>query len=688
MSLGKFKDFKDSSGESSVPGVDLFAHFRIARTPEGLLDSLGSGAMGITYRAFDTKLERPVALKIIHPTYVDEPEVRTRFAREAKAAARLQHPNIASVLYQGEEGSSCFYVMELVDGENLHNYIERVGPLSPVHALRIAHQIALALSVASKEGVLHRDLKPGNVMLVTYHEGRDPHAKVIDFGLAKLAQDSPASQLSTFGFVGTPEFASPEQCEEKPLDGRSDIYSLGATLWFMLAGAAPFNGSMLSIIRAHVESPPPFQMLPGAPQPLTALLGRLLAKDPEDRPANALEAAQEIDETLTVLSKEMRNFHPLVSSTAVTEVIAKSRERTKAKPAASRRKPGASKGLIWAGAILGLASVAMAGYLASQYLRTVETAPKESPAMPPGPADPQPPAVNASSNLEVIKGVLGWEYVRIPNTGVNCSTVEVRVRDFQKFVSETKYKADGNWQSPGFKQSPDDPVVNVSWNDAVKFCEWLTAAERKAGTITAAFHVRLPDRREWDRAAGVPAPGQHPVFSPEGGMHPSAASSAPGGGPRGPGNPGESRPPEGGPQTGPPGPGGPAPGTPLPYLWGFAWPPPKGEGNLADTTSVAAGATKEGITGYDDGFAYAAPVGSLKKNRFGLFDFAGNVSEIAVDVVPGQQFRGWERGGAWSTYQPEDLRHHAATEIAFKSTSNTRGIRCVVAEVIPTTFYP
>lgn len=235
-------------------GLDRFAHFVVARRDDGELDRLGAGAMGVTYRAIDTQLDRPVALKTIHPLWVDDPEVRSRFAREAKAAARLQHPNIASVLFQGEEASICFYVMELVAGEDLHHYIRRVGPLSPVHALRMTHQISLALVAASREGIIHRDLKPANVMLTSYQDGSEPHLKVIDFGLAKLAADSPAT-FTTGGFLGTPEFASPEQCEERELDARSDIYSLGGVLWFLLTAATPFTGSLLSVIRAQISAP-------------------------------------------------------------------------------------------------------------------------------------------------------------------------------------------------------------------------------------------------------------------------------------------------------------------------------------------------------------------------------------------------------------------------------------------------
>ena len=308
------------NGRVSAPpqthaGVDRFAHFVVNRREDGELDRLGIGAMGVTYRALDTQLERPVALKTIHPQWVDDPEVRSRFAREAKAAARLQHPNIASVLFQGEEASVCFYVMELVSGEDLHHYIRRVGPLSPVHALKMAHQIALALVAASREGIIHRDLKPANIMLTSYQDGSEPHLKVIDFGLAKLAADSPAT-FTTGGFLGTPEFASPEQCEERPLDARSDLYSLGAVLWFLLTAATPFTGSLLSVIRAQVSAQPAWEKLPAAPQPLLAIIRRLMAKNREFRPPTPLDASREIEQTIQSLSQDRKNFYPLLSEAA------------------------------------------------------------------------------------------------------------------------------------------------------------------------------------------------------------------------------------------------------------------------------------------------------------------------------------------------------------------------------------
>src|SRR4030095_5593497 len=229
----------------------VFGDFEVEQHPDGFYWELGHGAMGTTYLAVDKVLRRKVALKVIEVPAVatsrDAQAVRERFLREARAAAALRHPNVAAVYHFGasEDGTHCYYAMEFVEGETLETLVRRDGPLNSKVALEIAIQVAHALMAATAHGLIHRDLKPGNIMLT--RGGPDAaalQAKIIDFGLAKAIADAGGEPDLTHGqFVGTPNFASPEQFGSGRVDARSDIYSLGATLWFALTGLAPHSGS-------------------------------------------------------------------------------------------------------------------------------------------------------------------------------------------------------------------------------------------------------------------------------------------------------------------------------------------------------------------------------------------------------------------------------------------------------------
>ena len=202
-----------AAGEASR----CYSHFEILLAKDGSLDELGHGAMGTTYRAVDTVLRSTVALKIIRRTIADSPGIRGRFLREARAAAKLRHPNVASVFHYGEQEGECFYVMELVEGETLDERVRRYGPLPAARALEIAVQVARALAAAEACGVVHRDLKPSNIMLAAPHadgdDGEKIAVKVIDWGLAKSVtlESVLGFEETRLGSVGTSVFASPEQ---------------------------------------------------------------------------------------------------------------------------------------------------------------------------------------------------------------------------------------------------------------------------------------------------------------------------------------------------------------------------------------------------------------------------------------------------------------------------------------------
>ncbi len=278
-----------------------YSHFEIVLADDGSLAELGHGAMGTTYRALDTVLQSQVALKIIGKNVADSPAVRTRFLREARAAAKLRHPNVASVFHYGEQEGECFYVMELVEGETLEAVVCREGPLSVETTLEIGVQVARALVAAETQGLVHRDLKPSNIMLVSgagesHAGGESLLVKVIDFGLAKavVADDGAGDNETRHGFVGTPTYASPEQFAggEHPVNIRSDIYSLGATLWYLLCGRVPFSGHSLEEIHARqLAQALPLDELAArkVPTRVTRLLCAMLATDPAARPASARE---------------------------------------------------------------------------------------------------------------------------------------------------------------------------------------------------------------------------------------------------------------------------------------------------------------------------------------------------------------------------------------------------------------
>ncbi|MEO6873103.1 MAG: protein kinase [Chthoniobacterales bacterium] len=286
-------------------GTRAFQHYRILPKDDGSVWELGRGAMGVTYKAVDVNLQIPVALKVLNGRFSALPDAYDRFLREAQAAAQLRHPNVASVFHFGvvnllpnldradsdpgaEEETprgDCFYAMEFVDGETLETRLRRSGPLAPLLAVEVGLQVARALAAAEKRGLVHRDLKPANIMLLAEEraaagddgptDSGEAWVKVIDFGLAQATSTAGSANEAAARFLGTPEFASPEQLEGRGLDIRSDIYSLGATLWYALTGATPGRSPSPAEPRAH-----------DIPPPLLRLLESMLAANPDDRPAS------------------------------------------------------------------------------------------------------------------------------------------------------------------------------------------------------------------------------------------------------------------------------------------------------------------------------------------------------------------------------------------------------------------
>jgi eukaryotic-like serine/threonine-protein kinase len=283
-----------------------FEHFQVVLR-DGKPVELGRGGMGVTYKAIDTNLGTPVALKVINRAYLDSELMRQRFVAEAKAAAGLRHPNVASVFHLGKSGEDYFYAMELVEGEPLDRILRFRGPLETSLALEIADQLAAALSAAYKNGLVHRDIKPGNLMVVFGEQGKIA-VKVIDFGLAQRLRlpDLFPNDHHPGAFCGTPQFASPEQCRGNEIDIRSDLYSVGITMWVMLSGKVPFQGSLCEVLQKQESEFPPFETLEHVPGPVVELLKCLLDKEPAKRPQTPLELQNRICALKTGLSNRVR----------------------------------------------------------------------------------------------------------------------------------------------------------------------------------------------------------------------------------------------------------------------------------------------------------------------------------------------------------------------------------------------
>jgi serine/threonine protein kinase len=263
---------------------------------------LGRGGMGAVYQAVHTVMDRPVALKVMRPDLTENPAAVERFKREVKAAAQLHHPNIVTAFDAEQVGNTHFLVMEYVDGRTLADVVAADGPLPAEVAADFVAQAAQGLQFAFEKGMIHRDIKPHNLMrtgvVISPETAQHPHGqiKILDFGLARLATEGSGAQTASGMILGTVDFMAPEQADNaKKADIRSDIYSLGCTLFYLLTGRVPFpDGSVIQRVMAHVEKEPPSlsELRPRLPGGLTAVVAKMLAKRPADRYQTPAEVAQ------------------------------------------------------------------------------------------------------------------------------------------------------------------------------------------------------------------------------------------------------------------------------------------------------------------------------------------------------------------------------------------------------------
>src|SRR3954451_20353171 len=266
-----------------------------------LEEEIGRGGMGVVYRAVDQSLDRTVALKLIAPELTTNPDFRERFKRESRLAASIEHPNVIPVYAAGESEDLLYLVMRYIRGTDLRALLQAEGALEPPRAARIVAQVASALAAAHRRGLIHRDVKPANVLIES--EGANEHAYLTDFGIAR---DVGGTALTRTGMlVGTMDYIAPERLEDRPGDGRSDIYALGCVLFEALTGRVPFpRDSDVAKMSAHMTEPAPWtqKFRPAVPEPLAETATKAMAKDPDDRFPTADEFADTLRAEATTLS--------------------------------------------------------------------------------------------------------------------------------------------------------------------------------------------------------------------------------------------------------------------------------------------------------------------------------------------------------------------------------------------------
>jgi hypothetical protein len=254
-----------------------------------LHEVVGSGGMASVWRAIDRVLDRPVAVKILHAWLAEDPSFLGRFKAEAMASARLTHPNIVNVFDTGADGPIAYIVMEMFDGETLADRLARTGPLEPGAAAAMTVQVLNGLQFAHEHGVIHRDMKPANVLV-----GADGRVKVTDFGIAKAAYAAAEDPTTTGKVLGSVPYLAPEQVEGEPIDARADVYGVGAMLYELLTGRPPFRAETdiaTAMLRLTSDPIPPRAVRAGIPRALDAIVLRALARDPDARFATAADMA-------------------------------------------------------------------------------------------------------------------------------------------------------------------------------------------------------------------------------------------------------------------------------------------------------------------------------------------------------------------------------------------------------------
>ena len=626
---------------------------------------LGRGGMGAVYQARQTALDRLVAIKLLPLEVSVDRDFADRFRREARAMAKLNHPNIISVFDFGQTSEGhLYFVMEFVDGAMLHTLIHGPEPIQPAEALILLEQVCDALAYAHGKGIVHRDIKPANVMVE--REGR---VKVADFGLARLTDGASAEQWGTTmtGIVmGTPDYMSPEQKRGSHVDHRSDIYALGVMLYEMICKETPQGAFILPSKHCGID------------KRLDGIVTKALATKPEERFQSTAEMRTAIEIVRPAVAKAQAKKAPPNPPAPV-----------KPKPSPLPSAPPFTKDgrlsfakiaivailLIAAGAFafvkwrrvevnLGAAVVVDAMSARASSATPAGTLPAGEPASSAGAPKPASralalprPLLAATKDAPFVNS-LGMKFVPVPiqsgptaGQRVLFSVWDTRVQDYAAYASVKK--VDDTWTRQNKDGVPvgrelDHPVVGVSWEDAQAFCRWLTEKEVAEGKLPKGKKYRLPTDEEWSWAVGLP---------PELGATPAEKNGK----------------------------------NSVDFPWGKEWPPKGKVGNYADDAFHAKfppnedekddGKKNRWIESYSDGFATTSPVGSFPANAYGLYDMGGNVWQWCEDWFDASHNEGVLRGASWALNYRRTLLSSFRSRTPTSLRSGDNGFRCVVDDV-------
>ena len=543
-----------TGGANGVPDDEGLTFLAPPTRPDALgrlghyevLQVLGRGGFGIVFRAFDEMLQRVVALKVMAPQLAATSPARKRFLREARSSAQVRHENVVQV-YEVAEQPLPYLAMEFIPGETLQQKLDRVGPLDVPETLRIGRQIAEGLAAAHATDLIHRDIKPGNVLL----EGGQHKVKITDFGLARAADDASISQSGII--AGTPMYMAPEQAQGQTLDQRADLFSLGSVLYQMASGRPPFraNGTVAVLKRVAEDNPRPIrEIIPETPPWLCDIIAKLHAKNPDDRYQSAREVADVLADCEAQLkaNARLKDYSRIPRSTpprsgrwkwaavaavlllpvivlGVTEFAGVTHLLRLGPPRKDADQPGPAANAAFDAKEAQEASAKQLGVS----IETTNSIGMKLRLIPPG------KFMMGSSKEEIDYWLKlkqdGWFKELLLSEGPQheveitqpfyMGQTDVTVGQFRQFVKATGYKtqaerdggaergfpnggfkevANTDWLNPGYAQTDDHPVVCVSWNDAVEFCQWLSEQEGKT--------YRLPTEAEWEYSCRAGSKGR------------------------------------------------------------------------------------------------------------------------------------------------------------------------------------